>query len=72
MQFSLDSYVVLWSPHQNAFQVEAVREMIETNTKIFITQQKGDFIVLGICNSHQEASDLCGEFMALRKEEIQS
>jgi hypothetical protein len=67
MQFILDSHVVLWSPHQNAFQVEAVKDMIETNIEIFLTQEKGDFIVLGFCNSHEEASDLCTELMALRK-----
>lgn len=66
MQFNLESYAVLWSPHQNAFQVETVQEMLEKNIAVFVEQDKGDFVVLGIANSRQEADQICSDLMSSR------
>lgn len=63
-----DEFAVLWSPHQNAFHVESVGEMLETNRRIFIEQEKGDFVVLAFTESHEKAAEIRKVFQAMRDE----
>ncbi len=52
---NVDTYVVLWSPHQKAFHIETVGEMLRHNRDIFTDQGLGDYIVLSFAKSHEEA-----------------
>lgn len=61
-----DEFAVLWSPHQNAFHVESVGEMLKTNMHIFLHQEKGDFVVLAFAESHEKAAEIREAFQAIR------
>jgi hypothetical protein len=66
------NYVVLWSPHQNSFQVETVGEMLVTNLRNFQNQQAGDFVVLAFSEDYEEAKALCQSFQKVRNSRVDS
>lgn len=71
MKFNSDSYVVLWSPHQNVFHVQTVSEMIRQNRIIFKQQRTGgDYIVLGFARTQKEAQDASSNLIAHRNKSI--
>lgn len=55
--------VVLWSPRQQAFHRETIEEMLKANLNSFFYQENpdSDWIVVGFCNSAQEAIDLADQ-----------
>jgi len=65
-------YAVLWSPHQNAFGIETVDEMLKTNLSIFADGGKGDFIVLGFAESWAAVREVADFFMAERNKRLSS
>jgi hypothetical protein len=67
-----EKFAVLWSPHQNSFQVETVGDMLETNLRIFLNQQAGDFVVLAFADDHEEAKSLCKSFQKVRDSRVDS
>ena len=58
MEITESTYVVLWSPSQKCFHVETFDSMLATNRKIFAEQNKGDYIILSLARSHDEASEI--------------
>ena len=58
MQITASTHVVLWSPHQKCFHVETFESMLATNRKIFAEQNVGDYIVLALASSREEANDI--------------
>lgn len=68
MQFTDESFVVLWSPHQDSVQIETVKDMLETNHKIFLRGEKGDFIVLAISDTHDGARAFSADLRRIRDE----
>lgn len=70
MQFTHESFVVTWSPSQDAFDVATVGEMLRTNIGIFANGRKGDFVVLGIAPTHAEAAALSDMLQSKRNERL--
>jgi len=67
MEFNSNSYVVLWSPHQNVFHVQTVSEMIRQNRFVFNQQRTGgDYIVLGFARTREEAQAESSRLIAHR------
>lgn len=54
-------YVLLWSPSQKCFHIELVSEMILENIQVYYGNLPGDYIVLQITNSHEEAANAADE-----------
>lgn len=52
-----DTWVVLWSPHQECFHIETLGEMLRTNMRIYAEGRKGDYILLGFAESSKEAAE---------------
>lgn len=52
-----DTWVVLWSPHQECFHIETLGEMFRTNMRIYAEGLKGDYIFLGFAESSKQASE---------------
>ena len=71
MEFNSDSYVVLWSPHQNVFHVQTVSEMIRQNRFVFNQQRPGgDYIVLGFSKTKKEAQAASSKLIAHRNNSV--
>jgi hypothetical protein len=62
--------VVLWSPHQNAFSIETVDDMLKANLAVFLDGNKGDFILLGFAETLSNARDLGDVFMEKRNQRL--
>lgn len=52
-----ETWVVLWSPHQECFHIETLGEMLRTNMRIYAEGLKGDYIFLGFAESSKQASE---------------
>ena len=72
MSFDMSYWVVLWSPHQNLFHVQTVQEMIEDNRVVFEYDRKGDYIVLDIVETHDEATHLTRKLIEIRNKRLES
>ena len=68
--FSGESFAVTWSPHQDAFDIATVEDMIATNRDIFAQGLKGDFVVLGIMPNLEDARALCAYYATKRDERL--
>lgn len=68
--FNGDSYAVTWSPHQDAFDIATVAEMIATNREIFEAGGKGDFVVMGILPKLEDARAMCDYLTTKRDERL--
>lgn len=58
IQIPEDAYVLLWSPHQKHFHIEPFEKMLATNRRIFSQDTLGDYILLAITETAQEANQL--------------
>ncbi|HGZ6489014.1 hypothetical protein [Vibrio alginolyticus] len=58
----IDGFALLWSPTQQYFHIELYEEMIENNRKAFESKRSGDFQLLGIYDSHDDALDAQDRF----------
>lgn len=70
LDFNQDSFVVTWSPSQDAVDVATVGEMLSTNLAIFANGRKGDFVVLGFAETREEAGELARMLQAKRNERL--
>lgn len=66
MPISTASFAMLWSPHQNAFSIETVGDMLANNLAVFANERKGDYIVLGSFDSLEEAREASNGMMQIR------
>ena len=66
MEITESTYVVLWSPSQKCFHVETFESMLATNRKIFAEQNTGDYVVLSLARSHDEAHEIVLKLRASR------
>jgi len=48
-------FAVLWSPRQDGFHVETLDEMFRTNARIFLERNLGDYILMSIAKTRDEA-----------------
>jgi hypothetical protein len=63
---NLNCYVVEYSPEQECFHIETVKEYLETNYEIFLTGINGaSYIMLSYFNTIEEAQAFCNK---LKKE----
>jgi hypothetical protein len=63
---NLQAIGVLYSPKQNVFHTETLRQTIRTNTRTFVQNKKGnDYILLRIVNTEEEASAVIDELKVL-------
>ena len=56
MSDNLKKWAVLWSPHQEVFHIQKFGEMLEENRNIFTNKTKGDYILLGLEETQEEAN----------------
>ncbi len=81
MQFSKESFVVLWSPLQNAFQVETVADMLAANIELFSKMLEaeiktfpekagGDFLPLYFADSYEAANEKKSALMEMRDAKV--
>lgn len=50
-------FAVLWSPHQDGFHIETFEEMFQTNVRIFLERNLGDYILMSVAKTHDEAAE---------------
>ena len=66
MQFNLNSYAILWSPHQDTVHSQTVAEMLRENKANFENHKLGDFIVMGFEETEEAATKACDHLIAMR------
>jgi len=68
MEVLANSWVVLWSPRQKLFHLETWDQMMNSNYKIFKRDSGGDFILMGVFESRDEAELLLKDLKKIRDE----
>jgi len=63
-----NTHVVLWSPHQRQFHIETLKQMLDTNLRIYFAQNVGDYILLAFAKSSDEAGKIIDTLEAKLKQ----
>lgn len=67
MKFNDDSFAVQFSPSQNAFHIQPVKDMLQDNRDIFESNTNEAYIVLSIVNWRSEADAMLLYFKNIKE-----
>lgn len=66
----MSKFVVAWNYTQQVFSVETLEEHLKANQMAFKHNTTAAFAMLGLFNTHEEASEFCLTFQEIRNQRL--